>query len=199
MQGSRKRRKFARNARAWVAHRGRGGERGVVLVEAVLILPVLLLLTFGSMELGFAFNEQGDIRAATRTAARAASTQPKAPTAEFEAAAVDALNGSAGNLPYAEPVFALVYDAQDGAFTPSSLGECGADCGAFTWNGDEFVRTGGSGWAAADRAACAGSTDRVGVFVEVHHDFLTGVLGGGGLDLTARTVMALEPVPGDCA
>ena len=199
MQGSRGRRAVAQDAHT-TARRGRRRERGAVLVEAVLIIPVIVLLTFGAMEFGFAFNEQGDIRAATRSAGRAASTQPKAPNDVFEQAAIDALNGTAGNLPNATPTFALVYDSEDGAFEPSSRDECVGNCMVFEWIGDEFTKNGTATWDPVDRAACAGASDRVGVFLEAHHDFITGLFGGGGLDLTARTVMALEPFPGaDCA
>ena len=51
-------------------------ERGAVLVEAAIMIPLVILLTFGAIEMGFAYNEQGTIRAATRTAARAASGRP---------------------------------------------------------------------------------------------------------------------------
>ena len=190
--------------RLGIALRARGSraardrrQRGAVLVEATLILPLIALLTFGAMEYGLAFNEQGDLRSAARSGARAASTQPKAPNADFEQAAVDALNGSAGNLPNATPTFALVYDAQDGMFEPTSTGECVSDCRILTWDGDEFVATGGAGWDPDDRAACAGNSDRVGVYVEAHHGFFTGLFGSDGLDLNARAVMALEPFPGD--
>lgn len=175
-------------------------EQGAALVEAVLIIPVVLFLTFGAIEFGFAFNEQGNIRAATRTAARAASTQPKASTADFEAAAVDTLDASAENLTNGMPDYALVYDARNGTFSPSSPGECNLDCTVYDWDGSQFVAAGGAGWPPASRAACPGASDRVGVFLRVQHDYLTGLWGQSGISLTSRTVMALEPYPGsDCA
>lgn len=176
------------------------GERGAALVEAVLIIPVVLFLTFGAIEFGFAFNEQGNIRAATRTAARAASTQPKATTTAFEAAAVDTLNASAANLTNGEPEYALIYDARSGTFAPSNPGACSLDCKVYDWDGTQFVMAGGNGWPPESRAACPGASDRVGVFLKVRHDYLTGLWGSTGLSLTSRTVMALEPYPGnDCA
>lgn len=174
-------------------------QRGAALVETVIILPLILLLTFGMIEFGFAFNEQGTVRAATRNAARAASTQPKASNAIFEAAAIDSLDASAANLNNGTPDFALVYDAQGGAATPSSPSECTSRCAYYDWNGSAFVHVAGH-WDPEQRGACAGESDRVGVFMQVRHDFLTGFFSDAGVDLSSRTVMALEPyVGGPCA
>jgi Flp pilus assembly protein TadG len=176
------------------ATRASSDQRGSVLVEAALIIPVILLLTFGAIEFGFAFNEQGTVRAATRTAARAASTQPKATDAQFEAAAVDTLNASVKNLVNGEPDYALIYDSRNGTYEPSSPGSCTGECVYYDWNGTTFTKVSGS-WPAASRAACAGASDRVGVFLKVHHEFITGLFTDTGLDLAGRTVMALEPTP----
>ena len=58
-------------------------ERGAVLVEAAILIPLVVGLTFGAIEYGFAFNEQGTVRASTRTAARAASAVPLADPVDF--------------------------------------------------------------------------------------------------------------------
>lgn len=179
--------------------RRRADQRGAALVETVIVLPLVLLLTFGMIEFGFAFNEQGTVRAATRNAARAASTQPKAANAVFEAAAIDSLDASAANLNNGVPDFALVYDTQDGTFEPSSPAECTARCAYYDWSGTGFVHVSGH-WNPEQRGACAGESDRVGVFMKVRHDFLTGFFTDAGVDLSSRTVMALEPyVGGPCA
>jgi TadE-like protein len=170
-------------------------ERGSALVEAAIIIPVIIFLTFGCIEFGFAFNEQGTVRSATRAAARAASTQPKAANAAFEAAAIDALNASANNLVNGEPEFALIYDAQGGTFEPTTPSQCGSDCVYYDWNGSSFTYMSGS-WPPTSRGACPGQSDRVGVFMKVHHEYLTGLFSDAGLGLTARTIMALEPSAG---
>ena len=171
-------------------------ERGAALVEAVIIIPILIGLTFGAIELGFAFNEQGTIRAATRTAARSASTQAKAPWTNVGNAAIDALNSGVGNLNSGEPNFALVYNPANG--NPTTVGGCNTNCAAYTWNAGtkKFVTAGGEAWLPQERNACAGQTDDIAVFVSVDHEWLTGLAwnGSGHITLTSKTVMSFEPI-----
>ena len=179
-----------------------------MLVEAAIIVPIIVLLTFGAIEFGFAFNEQGTTRSATRTAARAASTQSKQSAAALEAAAVDTLNASAGNLATGQPVEAWVYRAVDvnpvdGVYERPA-GNCTstaatADCARYTWDApnNRFIPAGGDPWTPQERVACAGSTSRVGVYLVVSHNWLTGLPlnGNDGVTLTSNTIMALEPAP----
>jgi hypothetical protein len=53
----------------------RTDERGAVLLEAVVIIPVLLLLTFGMIEFGIGFNQKSAIESASRAGARFASAE----------------------------------------------------------------------------------------------------------------------------
>jgi hypothetical protein len=175
------------------------GERGAALVEAAIMMPVVIMLVFGAIEFGFAFNEQGTVRAATRSAARSASAAPKSPTATFENAAMDTLATAMSNLVNGDPQFAILYKANAG-FAPDDPGDCLTMCRVFNWNGTDFVPVGGPGWPANEREACLGSptgTDDVGVYVEISHDWITGLpfIPGAGADITisGRTVMALEP------
>jgi hypothetical protein len=59
-------------------------EAGVALVEFAILLPVLLVLIFGIIDFGFAFNSQLEIRSAAREGARLATVDngcsPSAPT-----------------------------------------------------------------------------------------------------------------------
>jgi Flp pilus assembly protein TadG len=171
-------------------------ERGAALVEAALIIPILILVTFGAIEMGFAFNEQGTIRAATRTAARAASTQAKAPWTDVGTTAVDTLNSSVANLSSGTPNFALLYNPANG--NPTTIGGCSNNCAVFTWNAStkKFVAAGGEAWLPQERNACSGQTDEIAVFLSVEHRWLTGLpfTGSGSKTLTSKTVMSLEPI-----
>jgi hypothetical protein len=62
-------------------------------------------------------------------------------------------------------------------------------------SGAQVVYRQGGTLPALSQAACGddGHTDYVGVYVRTRHNFLTGFFGSG-LDLTAHTVMRLEPV-----
>lgn len=179
-----------------------GRERGAVLVEAALVVPLVIFLTFGAIEFGFAFNEQGTTRSATRTAARAASTQPRAAAPDFERAAIDTLDASARNLANGVPIFALVYEFTGTEITSESVCTASPNCAVYEWDTSaspaRFVRNGGDDWLPSERNACAGATDRVGVFLAVDHSWLTGLPFNlsGGVTITSNTVMALEPVPG---
>jgi Flp pilus assembly protein TadG len=183
--------------------RRRGDERGAALVEAAIIIPLVVLLTFGAIEYGFAFNEQGTIHNASRNAARAASTQPDASAAAFEASATNALDPALQNLANGRPLEAWIYKAVEsppgsGMFVrPSS---CTTDCRRYAdWDGATFATAAGDTWDDSERAACAGATDRVGVYVRVQHDFLTGLpltaSASNSLTMTSNTIMALEPSP----
>lgn len=50
-----------------------GGERGATIVEFALILPILLMLVMGIIELAIAFNRQQGLHAAAREGAREGS------------------------------------------------------------------------------------------------------------------------------
>jgi len=179
--------------RAWSARRD---ERGAALVEAALILPTVIFLTFGAIEFGFAFNEQGTVRAASRSAARAASANPTVPAADFEAAAVDAATAVAANLVTGRPTTVWIYQATGSGAPPASCGT--GRCAQYNWNGVAFVESGTGNWNPADRRACAGSSDRVGIYVSADHNYLTGfpaIAGEDDIELDAYTVMALEPDP----
>lgn len=188
--------------RAW-RRGGERGERGAALVEAAVIIPLVVLLTFGTIEYGFAFNEQGTVHNATRNAARAASTQPDASAAAFEASATNALDPALQNLSNGTPLEAWIYKAVE---SPVGSGiyvrpaSCSTNCRTYSgWDGATFVNVTGDAWDAAERGACAGATDRVGVYVRVEHDFLTGLpltaSASNSLILTSNTIMALEPSP----
>ncbi len=53
----------------------RRDERGQALVETAIVIPVILLLTFGAIELGLGFSQKGTLEAAVRTGARTASAR----------------------------------------------------------------------------------------------------------------------------
>jgi len=170
-------------------------------VEAAIIVPLIVLLTFGAIEYGFAFNEQGTVRSATRSAARAAATQSKIAdstpgVSNLENAAIAALTASVDNLINGDPQFALIYHHTGTDIT--TVAGCGTDCRVYSWNGTAFVRSGGDEWAPSERGACAGRADNLAVFLQVRHDFLTGLplAGSSSRDLESTTVMALEPYPG---
>jgi Flp pilus assembly protein TadG len=72
-----------------------GRERGSVLVEAALILPILLLLVFGIIDFSRAYNAKQALTHASREAVRVfVVTEDAAKTQAAFAAAVVALDGA---------------------------------------------------------------------------------------------------------
>jgi Flp pilus assembly protein TadG len=59
---------------ARLARRRRRDERGSALVEAAIILPVIILLTFGAIDFGIGFNQKAGLDNAGRAGVRLAAT-----------------------------------------------------------------------------------------------------------------------------
>ena len=61
-------------SRSWSRFRRTGNEGGAALVEFALILPLLVTLVLGSVDIGFYLNDAGKLRSAVREAGRRAAT-----------------------------------------------------------------------------------------------------------------------------
>jgi len=177
-------------------------------VEAAFAIPVLLLILLGTMEFGLAFASGSVTTGSSRSGARLAATS-YAPAGTVQSAQLTAANGIADAvsadlmaLQNAEPVGLAIYEvnssSSEGAPTggfPGDLlsGGCTSSCMRFTWDGDEMVHTSGS-WSDPD--ACGTTVDSVGVFVQVRHTYVTGLIGETRL-VNGHTTMRLEPLPSD--
>lgn len=75
----------------------------------------------------------------------------------------------------------------------------GADCTIYTYNGSTWD-TGTQEWTAEEQSACRDDVlDRIGVYLSVKHDYITGFVGIGSRQVTNRAVYSLEPrLPGEC-
>jgi hypothetical protein len=176
------------------------------MVEFALILPLLMLLTFGVIEFAVLFNANSSVAHAGRAGGRTAGissvdTQLQYNTAQAAASALDLSPGTVeGN-----PVVCV------GKYNPS-VGPCGefsmsfnlvhnGDPGAPTWEVDGAAVD--DVWAVEDRQfGCDGDGfDRVVVRVSVQHELVVPALFGPffGSDnapgLKASSVFQLEPVP----
>ncbi len=181
----------------WWARRGRrrASERGSVLVEAVVIIPLILFLTFGAIEYGIAFRESAAVKASTRAGVRTASAMPR--NAGYLDAAVNAVTDALGDANKSTPQELWIYRASTGSGRPSS---CSNDCALYTWNGTKFVLTGGDPWLAEEQNACASADDpdlpqQIGVYVKARHTMITKFFGTAQT-LTSNSIMRLEPYVG---
>ncbi|MEY2403278.1 MAG: hypothetical protein QOD38_829 [Acidimicrobiaceae bacterium] len=174
------------------------GDRGVVLVEAVFIFPVVFFILMAVIEFGLLVAGQSTTQSSTREGARFAS-------ANFGVAANkrvvsdqirDEVTKDLGALTgYDTPIQLLVYKSNvNGIPVKGSLGACTESCFHYTWNGSAFAYDNSSpGWS--DPQACIGSTlDSIGIYVEVRHNYVTGAFGSSKL-LAEHSVSRLEPLP----
>jgi TadE-like protein len=84
-------------------------ERGAAMVEFALILPLVLLLTFGAIDFGFAFSDAAGIKSATRSGARIGSALSKQ-SGQLQSIA-NAVNASLGQSTRAQATDLIVYTA----------------------------------------------------------------------------------------
>ena len=183
------------------------GERGSVVVESALALPLFLLLIFGTMEFGLAFRTYLTLSNSTRDAARFASTLGKDADADFQIIneAVANLTGfKAGTIQKiiifkaTGPTSTTASGALAACRTGSVTGLCNTYLGgSISTNSANY----GCNYTSPDRFWCptsrkvavADPPDYIGVYIEVRHTGLTGVIGMTR-NFSDEFVMRLEPV-----
>lgn len=182
------------------------GQRGAVLIEAALILPVLMVFLLGIMEFGLVYASGATAAGSSRSGARLAATNyaPAGTVTANQRAAADeiaaAVSADLENLSNAAPTGMTIYKAVGSDGSPAGgfpgddmVGGCTTNCFRYTWNGTSMTYSSG-GWSNPD--ACGLTVDSVGVFVQVRHDYLTDMIGSSRM-VGGHTVMRLEPLPTD--
>jgi Flp pilus assembly protein TadG len=174
------------------------GDRGVVLVEAVFIFPVVFFIVMAIIEYGLLFAGQSTTSSSTREGARFASANfavaadKKAAADQVMAEVVKDLGALTG---YDTPVQLLIYQAKNnGNPMFGSLTSCSQNCFHYTWNGSTFAYDLSSPQWTNPQACIGTQLDSVGIYVEVQHNYVTGAFGSSKL-LQEHTVSRLEPLP----
>jgi Flp pilus assembly protein TadG len=175
------------------------GDRGSALVEAALILPVVALMVFGIVEIGFLFRSATIVSTSTRNGARLASAQYGG--ASGSTAQANVMNevrltvekdlGSRAGVD--RPVSLWIYRANSSGKPPSgNFTSCGSPCYVYNWNSatGHFALASGA-WASPD--ACGITKDSVGVFVKATHSPVGFGSTFGAFTIAENTVMRLEP------
>jgi Flp pilus assembly pilin Flp len=199
----------------------RRDERGAAMVEFAMILPLLVLLTFGIIEFGVAFNASSSVSQASRAGGRTAAIFSTDPQLEFNAAqaAATALDVSPNSITGMPTICVSKYlaggdpcsDQYSSGPIPVVHGQGGN--GAPVWNintsaGPGIIPTFNDNWPVSQRNyGCPtasqpnGSYDRVIVRVQIHHDLLVPGLfsqffgNKTSPTITSDSVFQLEPVP----
>jgi Flp pilus assembly protein TadG len=188
------------------------GERGAVLVEAVIVIPILMMITLGIIEYGGAYREDSTVATASRSGARTASALPKTdfgctagPTC-FDsgitvAAAVASTLQSLGST---APQQVWIYDVATKGTGPPNFTGC-TNCVGYNWvsSSKSFNTTNkvGPGWLAVNQYACPGTAtpiDQIGIYVRAVHTAVTRLFGGNKT-LTGTTIMRFEPYVGSAS
>ncbi len=179
-------------------HRGRS-ERGAALVETAIILPLIILITFGMIEFSMAYRDASTVADSARAGARTGSAQAR--NANFAINAANAVGSVLqGDVPSDSPIEVWIYKANTNGYPGggTDFSSCTTNCISYQWDAStKAFRTsspGGSGWSAATQNVCSEPFDQIGVFVRINHQYMTTFFGSNVV-LTDHSVFRFEPVP----
>lgn len=204
--------------RARGARFGHRDERGAVLVEVVIILPVLLIIALGVFDVGLGWRASFTISSAARSGARVGSNLGIDDGADQQALA--SIAAALGTIPSAQIDVVVIYkaDGADGevpancltAITRTAGGSAANHCNVYTATDLAAAATSsdytGNCSSSRDRFWCppnreneqgsAAGPDYLGVYIRINHATKTKMFGST-LVLDDRAVMRIEPAAGD--
>ena len=180
----------------------RAGERGSSAVEAAIVTPLVMVLLFGIIELGFLFKDYLAAAGAVRAGVRMASALPRNTTFAQVAADQVALTGGAMNLNDVQQlwVYKVAPVCPTCALSDKPVGftdftDCTV-CVKFHWDAglNKFTKL-SDNWLATDQESCTtyAERDRIGVYVELKHDAFTGLVFHTVI-ISEASIMSLEPI-----
>jgi Flp pilus assembly protein TadG len=185
------------------------GDRGASAVEAAIVTPVIMVLLFGIIELGFVFKDYLAVAGAVRAGVRTASANPR--TATFAQVAANKVAQTGGAMNFSDVKELWVYKVAPTGNKPcisttlpcvgrSDFGDC-AVCVKFRWDSgtNAFVPiTNGDTWPSTSQNACSlsigGPLDRIGVYLSLKHDPITGLVLQT-IYISEASILSLEPMP----
>ncbi|MEZ5253167.1 MAG: pilus assembly protein [Microthrixaceae bacterium] len=196
------------------ALRGRR-ERGAVLVETALILPMLLMIALAVLDLGLAWRASMTVTSAARAGARVSSNLGTSWSTDRNALmSIDAALGAIDN---GDVVAISIFRASsaDGTVPPACItasarsagGNAAARCNTYT--GADLGNVGALSFPSScsgrhqfycpstrqNRQGAVGGPDYVGVYVEIAHPTMTRLFGST-MSISETAVMRVEPNAG---
>jgi len=162
-------------------------ERGAVLVESALIMPLILLLVFGIIEWSYAFTSTAILNDATRKTGRIAAAH--AGDTNLGALTSDIATEELRKLPNtALPVYLAIYESDEFGYPVDAAGntidvetveDCVSvidNCLVYLWDeGDRRFELLGGEWDPVLQTACEQPYDRVGVAIFMAYYPMTGL------------------------
>ena len=179
------------------------GDRGASAVEAAIVTPVVMVLLFGIIELGFVFKDYLAVAGAVRAGVRTASANPRTATFAQVAANKVAQTGGAMNFSDVQQLWVFKADPTTGKPTGFTDFSGCTTCVQFRWDTgtQAFVpKTGPTDptWNATTQNACSlsigGPLDRIGVYLKLKHDPFTGFVLQT-IYISEASILSLEPMP----
>ncbi len=178
------------------------GERGAVIVEIALVLPLLLMLGFGISDMGLAWRDKVTVETAARAGARTGANLGNNPLTDYNVLKTT-LSGMSG-IPQSNVDEVVVFNADSSGTVPATCkagtsvsGLCNVYLPAtFNLASTSFGCNGGpdTSWCPTNRVVSqAAGTDYLGVYVRAHRTSLTKLITGGQFTLSATAVFRLDP------
>ncbi len=179
-------------------------ERGAVLMEVALVVPLLVILFLGVAELGFHVRDTQNVTAASQAGARVLSSSGDSRLADYDALMALSAPLTAFDASQIERiiVFAAGSDGEmpDGCDTKPQKGKCNHyDSSSFSLTPADFTGTKDCGVADPDRKWCpldretdqGKGTDWIGVRIDVRHTSIAPFIPDR--TIVDTTVMRIEP------
>lgn len=171
-------------------------ERGASLVEVAVVLPLLLLLSIGTAEIGFLVIDYVTVTNAARSGARAGaslSTDPATDDAILDVVEEDLCNLNFGTVQVVRIFKANPDGSMSGSgnnYTPTGSLNCDAVGHAFACDAME----GGCNWPSTSRNNVPPANfDQLGVMIEFDHSYVTGLMPFPSVGFVETAIMQLEP------
>ncbi len=173
-------------------------EAGASAAEAAIVTPVVVAMLFGIIEFGMLFKDYLGSEAMVRAGVRLASASPR--TTTFAQDTANRMQQTGTVLSPTNVMELWVYKANTANDFPigfSDYSNC-TTCVKFAWDtGTQKFAPSYSNWTALQQNACTrasgGPPDRIGVYLKVRHNSLTGIIQP--VMITEGAAMYLEPFP----
>ncbi len=186
--------------RAWL--RGDRSQRGAVMVELGIVLPLLLMLAFGIADIGLAWRDKVTVETAVRAGSRTGANLGNNPLTDYNMLQTT-LSGLSG-IPQANVDEIVVFNADSSGTVPATCKAGSSVAGlcnvylpsAFNLSSSSFGCHGGpdTSWCPTNRSVSqSAGTDYVGVYLKAHRSSLTKLIASGQVTMSATAVFRIDP------